>query len=142
MQHLEILRREHPEVNEREKTLVARATGRFYTHEIIGRHLVRALLTSFSPTRDCIRVVDPFCGEGRLIVWLLEHARQMPKFRSRRWIIDLWDCDRAALRRAFDSVKSLGRSCGISMRVESTGGDSFAIARQRGGSYDIVITNP
>ena len=71
MRHLEIATRSSLSTSS-QKTLLARATGKFYTHRIISDHLVTALSQRL-PQRD-ISIVDPFCGDGRLIVALLTAA--------------------------------------------------------------------
>nr|HEV7952551.1 hypothetical protein [Candidatus Acidoferrales bacterium] len=49
------------------KNLLNRVTGRFYTHDLIARHLVDAVVRVWNPRNDTVRVIEPFCGDGRLI---------------------------------------------------------------------------
>lgn len=142
MQHVELLASGRNE-DDALKSLTSRATGRFYTHEVIGRHLIDAVLAAFKiDSRQELRVVDPFCGDGRLVCWLLRQASETVGPRNTTWHVTLWDCSDTALRQARQRVEAVAREIGLDVILEARVGDSFTLAFNRLGEFNIVITNP
>src|SRR6266446_706763 len=103
MDHLEHLRAaDRAYAAEDSKDLLTRVTGRFYTHDFIANHLVDAVLYSWNPRTKTVKVVEPFCGDGRLISLLLEKSTiTHPRLT---WEISIWDCDQDALAIAKDKI--------------------------------------
>lgn len=130
--------------------LIKRVTGRFYTPETIGHHLTTAILRAgekkfsyASASGDkSMKVIDPFCGDGRLLVWLLEEVARAPHWRKFLWQVHLWDCDSSALDIAQREVRGTATKLDLKVEVVAQFGDSFAMAQERFGFYDIVIANP
>jgi Alw26I/Eco31I/Esp3I family type II restriction m6 adenine DNA methyltransferase len=142
MQHVELLASGSNE-DDPPKSLTSRATGRFYTHEVIGRHVIDAILAVFKiDTCQELRVVDPFCGDGRLVCWLLRQASETVGPRNTTWHVTLWDCSDTAVRQARQRVEAVAREVGLNVIVEARLGDSFTLASNRLGEFNIVITNP
>jgi len=144
MKHVRILQENEDHLaRQQPKNLARRATGRFYTHEIIGKHLIAAILAVFRPsTGSLIRVVDPFCGDGRLIQWLVDEIASREDLRRCAWKVDLWEYDEEALQKAKRNVTSLAQKHGLQMDVDATRGDTFMIAKQHFGHFHLTITNP
>lgn len=123
--------------------ILVRTTGRFYTPSVIAEHLVRAVIEAAClDGTSTIRVIEPFCGDGRLICCLLEVVATVPSLRERFWRISLWDCDDVGLTVAHESVTSIAKRLGIRVELETLLGDSFTMAQARFGEFDICITNP
>lgn len=122
------------------KDLLTRVTGRFYTHDFIANHLVDAVLQAWKPRTGTAKVIEPFCGDGRLVVLLLEKA--FLTHPGHRWEIEIWDCDEAALITAKDEIARTAKRLKITAQVTATAGDSFARTPARLGQFDICITNP
>lgn len=121
------------------KTLHQKASGKFYTHEVIGRRLARHLLESIR-SADHYSIVDPFCGDGRLVRWLMEELFR--QHRPREMVIALWDVDGEAVKLARESIEPILRDAGVPAEFDLNVGDSFARARDSFGIFDCVITNP
>ena len=144
MEHLKILnKKNNGHGNKGPKSLISRATGRFYTHELVGRHLINSLLSvhvinDVSP----INIIDPFCGDGRLIVWLIEGIAADKRWHGRHLDISLWDCDNDALVEAHNNVKQVARKYGLEIEIKASKVDTFVFAKHSIGHYHIVITNP
>ena len=119
------------------KDPIRRATGRFYTPELIGRHLARRVAGHLPQGRN-ILLIDPFCGDGRLIEWLLDFATGT----EGRWRVALWDSDAEAVPRAVERVRAAARRARRHVRVEPFVGDTFARAADIDATYDVVMTNP
>lgn len=141
MDHVDHLRATaRTEVSEGSKNLLTRVTGRFYTPDFIAHHLVDAILREWNPCKKTVRVVEPFCGDGRLVTLLLEKAAFTHP--SRTWEIAIWDCDQSALNIAKKKIVQVAKKHGISVRVTTCAGDSFTRAPAFSGQFDLCITNP
>jgi Alw26I/Eco31I/Esp3I family type II restriction m6 adenine DNA methyltransferase len=125
------------------KDIVRRATGRFYTHELIGRYLACELAASLDGDSHATRisVVDPFCGDGRLVAWLLQETHDRYPGQA-EWAIDLWDCDGAAVKRAVATVEAEAARLGRAVTVRGRTWDTFEEAPAMAGKFDVVVTNP
>lgn len=76
MNHVRILRaNQRGESAYSGKTPEERLTGRFYTPEFIYDILYKQLLP-LVVVRSELNVIDPFCGDGRLIASFLHEARK------------------------------------------------------------------
>ena len=127
----------------RVKDLDARITGRFYTHEVIGRHLAGAVARAVRiDGRRTIKVIDPFAGDGRLVRWMLEALAEKPGAKQARWEITLWDCDPLGLKEGRRSVSSAVKSLGLIASVRASVRDTFLKAPTEFGDYQICVTNP
>lgn len=144
MHHLSVLRGSLPKGKDSgAKDLLRRATGRFYTHELIVRHLINAVLRADLPQGgDRLRAIDPFSGDGRLIRLLLETAQTEGRWRGCTWEIELWDCDAVALENAGHSILEVGTRLDIDLHVKTVHGDTFARAPEYFGQFDVCVTNP
>jgi Alw26I/Eco31I/Esp3I family type II restriction m6 adenine DNA methyltransferase len=124
------------------KTLAQRLTGCFYTPDALAADLADEMVRAFvaSKAAPVIDLIDPFCGDGRLLAALLVRAADEPWLGWSKWRITLWDQDvqalAAAKRRLAELAGNLGLPVSISIRV----GDSFAA--YSGEPFDFVITNP
>lgn len=141
MEHLEHLKKaSRPEAANDSKGLLTRVTGRFYTHDFIAKHLVDAVLRAWNPRTETVRVIEPFCGDGRLVTALLEKSA-LAKAR-RAWEITIWDCDQGALDIAKKKIARVAKEHHITARVIAIAGDSFTRAPEHSGQFDLCITNP
>lgn len=142
MQHLEHLGRQAERVISG-KTLATRAMGRFYTPETLAEQLSHAVVEAAPHFFDReIRVIDPFCGDGRLVVALLRDAVNSHSFRNGHFFVTLWDTDEAAVAEAKGKIKALARSKKLNVKVDARAHDSFLNSTKAFGSYDILVTNP
>lgn len=141
MDHLEHLRTTNKIQSVGEsKDLLARVTGRFYTHDFIANHLVDAVLQAWNPSKETVRIVEPFCGDGRLVTLLLEKAALKQPHRT--WEIAIWDCDKDALNIAKAKIIRAVKKHRITARVTASVGNSFTRAPEHSGQFDLCITNP
>lgn len=124
------------------KELHLRATGKFYTPDVIADELIDQIvsLLDFDAQKKTLKIIDPFCGDGRLVVRLIQRlARHRHRFV---WDITLWDCDEAAVAAAADSVAAAAREVGCKATITAQAGDTFLRAQSKFGHYDVVVTNP
>lgn len=140
MLHLEYLK-EHGRKNAH---FVKRATGRYYTGELVGRKLAEQAATTFHrahPYALSIAVVDPFGGDGRLIEWLIE-AWVDSGLPNVRWDIDIWDLDDVGFSDARERLEAVTARYGVDQRCTFKTLDTFSEALKKRASFDLVLTNP
>lgn len=152
MNHLEILKSvPAAQVGTGRDNLLVKTTGKFYTPKFVGERLVDTVLTLASRLQSDrkISIIDPFCGDGRLIAWFLERASIYPEFLDRVWQIEIWDFDYEAVVQAEESIKKVARSIGIEFTLSSSVHDSFnyfasqfKCSKDSKSKFDIAITNP
>lgn len=117
-----------------------RTTGRFYTPPLIGQELSNKLALTWDSNVTNISIVDPFCGDGRLVLWLIEALKKRCNITSVD--IELWDLDETAVDFAVKSLRGAVKSFCAGSRVRGFKGDSFQRAKSSVRRFDIVITNP
>jgi Alw26I/Eco31I/Esp3I family type II restriction m6 adenine DNA methyltransferase len=121
------------------KSVQQRAAGRFYTHELIGHALTRRVAERVSSGSGSVSVIDPFAGDGRLIVWLIPllAARGVEHLDAA-----LWDQDEDAVEKAVRAVTEAAATAGLSTHVNAWAGDTFDRAAVERRRWDVVLTNP
>ena len=133
MQHLD-------QINAMADQQVAKSTGRFYTPPSVGRRLAALVGERVDVRASHLRIVDPFCGDGRLVRWLLE------VLAARRFAgtveVGLWDLQEDVVRDARDRTRRMAEDLGLGVEVQARAGDSFSVADTDGEVADVVITNP
>lgn len=141
MNHLAILAlRRNEGLVHANKSLVSRATGSFYTPEVIAGYLNEQLLPKLWQAGKEISVVDPFAGDGRLVCWLIESAYKAGI--AAKWRVALWDHDAAGLAAARRRLEALEIANNVRIDATMVAADSFDLALQHEGQFDVVITNP
>jgi Alw26I/Eco31I/Esp3I family type II restriction m6 adenine DNA methyltransferase len=139
--HLELLDR-HTATDGLGRSLYDRAAGRFYTPWSVADELALSALEKV-PTTEHLRIVDPFCGDGRLVVAALRAAPKVrPDLARSTWDVSLWDLDPTAADAACESVRWALAEAGLDGRVSLRIGDSFEAAGEFDGAFDLVLTNP
>ena len=126
------------------KGLEQRLTGRFYTHERIGRAMAKDIAKRVKNIDgQIIKIIDPFCGDGRLIRWLIEELYAAGKLPTAGLSVVMWDCDKEAIKVAQDAVQILFSKIPTSNnKIEIREIDSFSETLFVEGTFDICVTNP
>lgn len=127
-----------------DEAFIKRATGRFYTHFVVAEHMINALVPKARlafAERKTLSVCDPFCGDGRLIKWLLEHRDSLTPSKC-RWQISLWDIDGNNGTKGANEIEKFCEQHGINADVCFTKGDAFQLGRNCSGLFDVTLTNP
>ncbi|MFI9505390.1 Eco57I restriction-modification methylase domain-containing protein [Nocardia sp. NPDC052566] len=108
--------------------------GRHYTPPALARFLARRLL-AHAPDSGVLRVLDPACGDGELLLALhCEAAARRPELRLE---LTGYDLDAAAMSSA------RARADAAAVEIDWHTGDFLtASADLADASYDAVITNP
>ena len=141
MKHLHKLTKENTEG--KGKTLLIRATGKFYTPPFIVERLAHTLVRSmYFNTLKEIRIIDPFCGDGRLLVALIEQACELMDCTRLKWSISAWEYEKAAIPIARANLEAAVKKHGLRAVLDIRNQDTFMSAAESFGTYNCVITNP
>lgn len=127
-----------------EAILFKRASGRYYTGEIVGRRLASEVARAFHTAYPSVRKIsaaDPFGGDGRLIVWLMDAWAELslPKVQ---WDVTLWDVNDVGFDEAKARLNEASTQNKQKLRINLHVGDAFSKALEARGQFDVVITNP
>jgi Alw26I/Eco31I/Esp3I family type II restriction m6 adenine DNA methyltransferase len=122
------------------KNLDERSSGKFYTPKEIALPLIKQIFDSYDvKDHSTVSIIDPFCGDGRLIKWVIEYLSN----RDINLEVHLWDYDKYALDIAEKDILSLRKSCKNGFKFTTKKVDSFEeFFNGHEPSYDVVITNP
>ena len=124
------------------KRLLERAAGRFYTPRWMAKRLVEKLFRGYRIPGSALRVVDPFCGDGRLLVALVEHAATIEKLAGIEWHFELWDNNCDSLAKAGADLNKVVRASKAKASVVVRQWDSFLESSSEFGKFHLVVTNP
>lgn len=124
------------------KSLDQRLTGRFYTHARIGKAMAMDIAKRLGASEK-LKIIDPFCGDGRLLCWLIEAMYAQGKIPSNYLQIAAWDCDQSAVDAAQKAISQKINNLNISVaHVDVQVVDSFECALNHLEYFDICVTNP
>lgn len=125
------------------KNALVRATGKFYTPHIIVSNLVADVVSNLRlASKREVSVVDPFCGDGRLIVALLRELSLKSENKGILWKISYWDYDENAVAISQTSIAKTVSELGLNASLDPKCHDSFLLPQENFQKYDCVITNP
>ena len=101
--------------------------GKFYTDFDIAGSMMRLLSKSY--VRDAfsseLRIIDPFCGDGRLIISLLSELQDSDKLSSNHLFISVWDIDANAVDKAKSDIAQFCESAGLKYELDARQADAF-----------------
>lgn len=117
--------------------------GKFYTNLTIAKNMVDSVLSLVNPDTygEVIRIIDPFCGDGRLIRIFLEKVADSTDWSKKHYVISIWDIDESAVKEAEKSIVDSMPSS-LSYSITTSYGDAFVTYRSHKSSYDFCLTNP
>ena len=139
-----MLHLEHLKKGSCQEQLVKRATGRYYTGDLVGRRLALETAQIYHRIQESpqtIKILDPFGGDGRLIEWFIE-AWVQSGFPDVQWEVSVWDLDEVGFDAARVRFKRLSKVSGAQCRVRFRALDTFSKALESPRCFDVLITNP
>lgn len=122
------------------KSLLERALGKFYTPKFIVNSLIEQLsIDDFEG--QTLRIIDPFCGDGRLIVKFLQVFKK--EITNKSIEIHIWDIDNEALNVATENIQNHVLENEFLASVIATCQNSFfSLNDNLEGTFDLCLTNP
>lgn len=127
-------------LNTEGKNLAKKNSGKFYTREVVAIPLIQKALASVRfDAHKTIKIVDPFCGDGRLLSWMLS------RLNNTKAEIELhfWDYDSTAVFCAENKLKKVAEESNLIVSLHPRRVDTFAeFFNGWEESFDLVITNP
>lgn len=144
MYHVELAKNSIITPNSIQQKIFKKINGEFYTHNFIGKNLaenVNKYIVKNIPSR--LSIIDPFCGDGRLIIWFLEYLLENNKnLKETKFEIALWDSDESSVKKARNNIETLFSDNNLKYSISSYVGDTFHHFFKINEKYDVVLTNP
>lgn len=120
----------------------SKAIGQFLTPKQVYDAMIGDIMQNFDLRQDSvINVIDPFCGDGRLIaafLTVLATANNHPK----KVVVTAWDIDEAIINAATETICEAATDAPFEVVVNTQVTDAFDCDQALYGSFDICITNP
>lgn len=118
--------------------------GKFYTDHDIATSMMQLLSQRYvcDTFSSELRIIDPFCGDGRLIISLLSELGKSEKLSSNRLFISAWDIDGNAVNTAKSEIAQFCKTVGLKFEIDARQADAFVEYNAVRGKYDICVTNP
>lgn len=118
--------------------------GKFYTDIDITQNMIQLLTANYAVNRfnSAIRIIDPFCGDGRLILKLLPWLMKNKDVCGKHLYISIWDIDATAVEIAKRDIKNLCTELSLDFELDARVSDAFVEYKAVQGWYDICVTNP
>jgi Alw26I/Eco31I/Esp3I family type II restriction m6 adenine DNA methyltransferase len=119
--------------------------GKYYTDFSVADDIVNTIDLQIINKNDYadIKIIDPFCGDGRLVLLLLKKMVNSGKILQwSKILITLWEIDSNALKIAEKSILEYCQANSINYEINLRNCDAFVEYRNFESQYDICITNP
>lgn len=116
--------------------------GRFYTDYRVSDEMASRVIAANEELlkRDSIKIIDPFCGDGRLIESIINELTKYDY--SGKVQISIWDINKDAVKRARQKLLDHLRKNTMDADIEALCTDAFVTFTDHETEYDICVTNP
>lgn len=122
----------------------AKLLGKFYTDYNVAQEMVERILATFKVDENIssIKIIDPFCGDGRLVEILLKAISKKSNFSSLSYEITIWDIDTEAIKKAKEAILTCANKLNLNISVFDEITDAFVAYYDVAENFDICVTNP
>lgn len=122
----------------------AKLLGKFYTDYNVAEEMIDRVVSEISlhVHKNILRIIDPFCGDGRLILKLIQAISQNKNYETLLIEVYLWDIDEVAVENAQIAVLNFVKHNNINAKIIAEKTDAFVSCFSVEESYDICVTNP
>ena len=118
--------------------------GKFYTDVGIATSMMQILCQHYvcNTFSSELRIIDPFCGDGRLIISLLSELLEKQQLRFTKLFISIWDVDEVAVSKAKYTIIKFCKQHNLKCEIDACQADAFVKYATVQKKYDICVTNP
>ncbi|MEA4946192.1 MAG: hypothetical protein VB058_01320, partial [Oscillospiraceae bacterium] len=118
--------------------------GKFYTDYEIANSMMQVMCSNYTADifSSNMKVIDPFCGDGRLIIALLSELLKKGIISGKKVLISVWDIDHEAVGTAEEKINMFCEEHNIQHEIDARVADAFVEYRNCYASYNICVTNP
>ena len=122
----------------------AKLLGKFYTDYSVSTEMVDRVVQEILKInwKKHLKIIDPFCGDGRLIVELLQALSKQESSKDILFDITIWDVDYEALVAAKESIVSFAESKKMNLTITAEKTDAFVSCFEVLEVFDVCVTNP
>lgn len=122
----------------------AKLLGKFYTDYTVAEEMIDRVVAELEQhiKTESIRIIDPFCGDGRLIIKLLQVLAERKVKKPETLYIYLWDVDESAVKSAEKAVREIAAQYNFNVQVTAEKTDTFVSCFEVEGTFDVCVTNP
>lgn len=119
-----------------------KAIGQFLTPMPIADSMTQECtkIANFENSRS-LRVIDPFCGDGRLLVALLRALASLDDAPDKVDVVG-WDIDSQIIGTANKAVRDISKDLPFQVDVRIERKDAFNCASSLFATFDVCVTNP
>lgn len=118
--------------------------GKYYTDCSVATDLVDTIAQHINNSDGTdLKIIDPFCGDGRLILLLLKNMVNSGKISQwRKILITLWEIDHDVLEIARKSISEYCQAYSVNYELNLKNCDAFVKYGNVESHYDVCVTNP
>ncbi len=122
----------------------AKLLGKFYTDYAVAEEMIDRVVTELGQHNktESIRIIDPFCGDGRLIIKLLQVMAERRVTKPETLYIYLWDVDESSVKSAEKAIRETAAQYNFNVQVTAEKTDTFVSCFEVEGTFDVCVTNP
>lgn len=121
----------------------AKAFGQFFTPSYVSAPMferIVELMGEWHP--DTLSIIDPFCGDGGLIVDFLAALSKKSWSKKVKLQISIWEIDKSLLSLAKNNILGAILEFSLKCNIVSKNIDTFSEALKQKEKFDICVTNP
>ena len=119
----------------------AKILGQFYTNYNVARKMITEIIENYHFNKSKIKIIDPFCGDGRLIKLFIELLSEKG-FKDVNLEIEIWDISLDNVKEAEKGIKEAATQYLLDISITKRVADAYVNYRSFSCEFDICITNP
>lgn len=120
----------------------SKAIGQFLTPTQVCDDMIRDVVQRLQLSPDSeLRIIDPFCGDGRLLAALLVAMAALVHHPKRVSVV-AWDIDETIVETARSVIYKAATTAPFEVSISVQVMDAFDCDQSVYGSFDVCVTNP
>lgn len=121
----------------------AKILGQYYTNIDVAKKMITSVIDNFDFEKhnSSIKIIEPFCGDGRLVVLFIELLSER-NMKDIKLNITIWDIFENNAIESERNILKVAKEKSINVEITKDIADSYVIYGQYINKFDICITNP